>query len=127
MGQYLLSLPLASASQNHSPSGRGRRVVLYKLAHSKNLWERRISIVSTLTFIKNNQFDDTLKIAEILLNDSHNLINKAVGWMLREVGKRDKKVLEKFLNKNYIFLSRTTLRYAIEKFSKKERKARLLK
>ncbi|RLJ00333.1 MAG: DNA alkylation repair protein, partial [Candidatus Aenigmatarchaeota archaeon] len=64
------------------------RKILYKLANSKNPWEKRISIISTFTFIKNNQFEDTLKISEILLNDNHDLIHKAVGWMLKEIGKR---------------------------------------
>jgi 3-methyladenine DNA glycosylase AlkD len=95
---------------------------LYDLAKSKNLWEKRISIVSTFEFIKNNQFGDTLKISEILLKDKHDLIQKAVGWMLREVGKRDAKILRDFLKTNYLKIPRTTLRYAIEKFSKEERK-----
>ncbi|MEM3113291.1 MAG: DNA alkylation repair protein [Candidatus Pacearchaeota archaeon] len=100
---------------------------LYKLAKSKNLWERRTSIVSTFHFIKNNRFEDTLKISKILFNDDHDLIHKAVGWMLREIGKRDKKILVNFLNENHKFMSRTTLRYATEKFPKKERKIYLKK
>ena len=98
------------------------RDVLYDLAKSENLWEKRISIVSTFAFIRNNQFEDTLAIAEILLNDSHDLIHKAVGWMLREVGKRDEKVLEEFLKKHYSKIPRTTLRYAIERFEEGKRK-----
>ena len=90
--------------------------ILYKFAGSNSLWERRISIVSTFTFIRNNQFLDTLHIAEILLNDKHDLIHKATGWMLREVGKRQQNLLEEFLNKNYTAMPRTMLRYAIEKF-----------
>jgi 3-methyladenine DNA glycosylase AlkD len=95
--------------------------VLYSLAKSKNLWEKRISIVSTLTFIKNNSFGDTLKISEILLKDKHDLIHKATGWMLREVGKKRKEILIDFIKTNYEKIPRTTLRYSIERFPKKER------
>jgi 3-methyladenine DNA glycosylase AlkD len=95
--------------------------ILYKFAKSKNLWERRIAIISTLRFIKNDSFKDTLKISEILLKDKHDLINKAVGWMLREVGKKDQKVEEDFIKKYYKNMSRTTLRYAIERFPEKKR------
>lgn len=100
---------------------------IYDLAKSKNLWEKRISIVSTFEFIRNNQFGDTLKISEILLDDKHDLIHKAIGWMLREVGKRNKEILEDFLKSNHKKMPRTTLRYAIEKFSEKERKEWLYK
>jgi len=98
------------------------REILYKLVKSNNLWDKRIAIISTVAFIKNNQFQDTIKISEILLNDSHDLIHKAVGWMLREVGKRDKKILLEFLNKHYKNMPRTMLRYSIEKFPEPERK-----
>ena len=94
---------------------------LYDLVKSDNLWERRISIISTFYFIKCNQFSDTLKISKILLQDKEDLIHKAVGWMLREVGKRDISPEEKFLKKYYKNMPRTMLRYAIEKFPESKR------
>lgn len=93
------------------------RSILYKLALSSDLWKKRIAIISTLAFIRSGQFTDTLQIAQILLGDPHDLIHKAVGWMLREVGKRNRPLLEGFLRQHYRQLPRTTLRYAIEKFS----------
>lgn len=101
--------------------------ILHKLAKSNNLWEKRIAIVSTLNFIKNNQLNHTLKISKILLNDKHDLIHKAIGWMLREIGKKDQKLLEQFLDQNIKQIPRTTLRYAIEKFPKQKRKEYLNK
>jgi 3-methyladenine DNA glycosylase AlkD len=98
------------------------RSILYKLAKSKSVWERRISILSTFTFIDNNDFKDALNISELLLNDEHDLIHKAVGWALREIGKRDQNVEEQFLAKYYTHMPRTMLRYAIEKFAEKKRK-----
>lgn len=98
------------------------RQVLYKLIKSKNLWERRIAIVSTFYFISKNDLDDTYKLAKILLVDSHDLIHKAVGWALREAGKRDEKRLVKFLEDNRLKMPRTTLRYAIERLSEKTKK-----
>jgi 3-methyladenine DNA glycosylase AlkD len=95
---------------------------IYKLAHSDSLWERRIAIVSTFYFIKNYQFDDTLKIAKILLNDKEDLIHKAVGWMLREVGKKDASKEIDFLDKHHKTMPRVMLRYAIERFTNDERK-----
>lgn len=96
--------------------------VLYHLAKSKGLWDKRIAIIATFQFVKNGKFFDTLKISKILLKDKHDLIQKAVGWMLREVGKRDARVEKYFLKKYYKNISRTTLRYAIEKFPEVERK-----
>lgn len=107
VGNYLLDKP------------RGE---VYRLAKSKILWERRIAILATFEFIKNNEYRDTLKISEILLKDNHDLIHKAVGWMLREVGKRNQAVEEKFLKKYYKNMPRTMLRYAIERFDEKKRK-----
>jgi len=97
------------------------RKVLFRLAKSKNLWEKRISILSTFFFIYSNDFEDTLKISKILLNDNHDLIHKAVGWALREVGKRNLKKEEGFLKKHYKKMPRTMLRYAIERFPEQKR------
>ena len=102
-----------------------KRIILYELTKSPNLWERRASIVSTFEFIRNNEFGDTLKISENLIKDKHHLTHKAVGWMLREVGKRDEKILLDFLKTNYKKLPRTTLRYSIEKFDEEKRKEML--
>lgn len=101
--------------------------ILYQLSKSENLWGRRIAIVSTLSFIRKNNFEDTLKISEILLGDEHDLIKKAVGWMLREVGKRNLRILEKFIEENHKKMSRTTLRYSIEKMSLPKRQYYLTK
>lgn len=97
---------------------RSRRP-LHRLAKSSNLWERRISIVATHWFIRQGDFQDTLTIADVLLRDEHDLIHKAVGWMLREVGKRDETVLEEYLLDRYRAMPRTMLRYAIERFPEK--------
>lgn len=95
---------------------------IYDLAVSNILWERRISIMSTFHFIKHNEFTDSLIVSEILLHDKEDLIHKAVGWMLREIGKRDIEVEEEFLKKYYRQMPRTMLRYAIEKFPTEKRK-----
>jgi 3-methyladenine DNA glycosylase AlkD len=92
------------------------RAPLYRLAMSKNLWERRIAIMSTFHFIKKGEFSETLKIAETLLRDRQDLIHKSVGWMLREIGKRHPQTEVNFLNRYYQKMPRTMLRYAIEKF-----------
>ena len=97
------------------------RKPLYRLARSKYLWERRISIISTFHFIKLYEFSETLKIGEMLISDEEDLIHKAVGWMLREVGKRDMQTEEKFLKKHYKKMPRTMLRYAIERFPEAKR------
>lgn len=99
------------------------RSILVQLARSKDLWEKRISIIATFAFIRNGESKTTFAIADILLNDKHDLIHKAVGWMLREVGKRvSEKEEEAFLKPRYKSMPRTMLRYAIERFSEEKRK-----
>jgi 3-methyladenine DNA glycosylase AlkD len=95
--------------------------LLFKFALSKNLWERRIAVLSTYEFIRNNDFAVTLHISKVLLVDKHDLIHKAVGWMLREIGKRDLQIEESFLKVHYKKMPRTMLRYAIEKFPESKR------
>lgn len=125
VGGYLFNHSKGGALVAHENSRENfvssPRHTLIKLAKSKNVWERRIAIVATYYFIKNNKFGETLKIAEILLSDKHDLIQKAVGWMLREVGKRDLKTEIRFLDKYYRKMPRTMLRYCIEKFPEKIR------
>lgn len=107
------------------------RTLLYDLARSgKTIWEQRIGMVSTMTFVRHGQLEDTFAIADILLHHPHDLIHKAVGWLLREAGKRDKTALEAYLNgkedgkgPRYKSMPRTMLRYAIEKFPEEERRA----
>jgi 3-methyladenine DNA glycosylase AlkD len=101
------------------------RKPLYRLVRSKSLLERRIGVMATFYFIKRDDFSDTLAIAELLLKDEEGLIHKAVGWMLREVGNRNLKKEESFLNKHYKDMPRTMLRYAIEKLPEKKRQAYL--
>ncbi|MBF0508117.1 MAG: DNA alkylation repair protein [Deltaproteobacteria bacterium] len=109
VGAYLLRNP-------------GQRSILYSMSKSSDLWERRISIMGTFPMIKNGRFEDALKIAAELLSDEHDLIHKAVGWMLREVGKVDLIEEEVFLIQYYKTMPRTMLRYAVEKFEPRKRK-----
>lgn len=94
---------------------------LYKLAKSKNMWEQRIAMVSTIAFIRNKEYSDTLALAESFLGHTHDLMHKAVGWMLREVGKKDRDVLSAFLEANTTRMPRTALRYAIEHYPEEQR------
>jgi 3-methyladenine DNA glycosylase AlkD len=110
----VVSLP--AGARRGSPAPATPLECLKILARSKNIWERRIAVLATFRFIKAGKFTESLKLAEMLLNDKHDLIHKATGWMLREVGKRDLKTEIEFLNKHYKKMPRTMLRYAIEKF-----------
>ena len=106
IGEYLLDKP---------------KDILFELARSKNFWERRISLISTFAFIRDGKLDISLELAEILVDDKHDLIQKALGWMLREIGKKDLETEETFLKKYYKQMRRTALRYAIEKFPEEKR------
>lgn len=122
--QWINNWDLVDLSAAHIPGGwlYGRdRSPLYEFAESKDLWKKRIAIISTQHFIRKNDFRDTLHISEKLLKDDHDLIHKAVGWMLREVGKKDLETEEGFLRKHYMNMPRTMLRYAIEKFPEEKR------
>ncbi len=114
VGDYLFSHPK-------------EKKILYRLVKSKNLWERRIAVLATFVFIRHGDFEDILVISKLLLRDKHDLIHKAVGWMLREVGKKSRLALVKFINENALVMPRTTLRYAIEKFSPAERAKIMIK
>lgn len=100
---------------------KNERKILYKLVKSKNIWEKRIAVLTTYTFIKNNDFEDCLNFCEILLTDKHDLLHKATGWMLREIGKINQEAEEEFLKKHHKSMPRTMLRYAIEKFPEQKR------
>ena len=100
----------------------GDSSILYELANEANLWSQRIAIVSTMALIRLGQFSDTFAIAEILLSHKHDLIHKAIGWMLREVGKRNTDALEEFLHDHVRKMPRTALRYAIERFEPARRR-----
>ncbi len=108
MGDYLVRYPK-------------ERTILYKFIKSKNMWERRLAMVSTMAFIRQGESEDVLKLAEALLDDKEDLMHKASGWMLREFGKRDEKKLCQFLDKNIKKMPRTMLRYAIERFEENKR------
>lgn len=108
-GDYLISHP-------------EKRTKLYTWTRSKNMWQRRMAIVATASLIRANDLDDALALSKLLLEDKEDLIHKAVGWMLREVGKKDKEVLIKFINEHGVKMPRTTLRYAIEHFKESDRK-----
>jgi 3-methyladenine DNA glycosylase AlkD len=124
--QYINNWDLVDVSAPHIVGAyletRDRKL-LYKLVRSKRLWDRRVAIVSTFHFIRQNDFVDTFAIAELLLTDSEDLMHKATGWMLREVGKRDIAALEVFLEQHGPQMPRTMLRYAIERFPERKRKA----
>lgn len=126
--KHLNNWDLVDTSAPHIVGGwlqiRSRKQ-LYTWARSRDLWKRRIAIMGTFAFIREGEFADTLAIAEILLNDEHDLIHKAVGWMLREVGNLDRAAEEAFLKQHYQSMPRTMLRYAIEKFPEKKRQAYL--
>lgn len=135
VGAFLLNISKVLPSGTSKTEGRtfGYRkgspsdnyAVLFKLAKSKSLWERRIAILASFWFIKYNQYETSLELAEILLHDKHDLMHKAVGWMLREVGKRSPSTEIAFLKKHYKTMPRTTLRYAIEKFPEEIRQGYL--
>lgn len=122
--RWINNWDLVDLSAPHIPGGwlysRDRRP-LYEFAGSYDLWKKRIAVISTQYFIRKNDFKDTLSISEKLLKDDHDLIHKAVGWMLREVGKRDLETEENFLRKHYMNMPRTMLRYSIEKFPEEKR------
>jgi 3-methyladenine DNA glycosylase AlkD len=118
----LVDVTVAKVWGNYLIDHPQSRKKLYIWAASKNMWRRRMAMVATAALIKSNDLTDALALAQLLLDDKEDLMHKAVGWMLREVGKKDKTKLVKFINIHGSKMSRTTLRYAIERFSKSERK-----
>ncbi len=123
--KYINNWDLVDSSAHHIVGAyleRKDKQPIYKLAISKNFWERRIAMLSTFHQIKKNDFDDAIRIAEILRRDCEDLIHKAVGWMLREIGNRDIAIEKAFLKEHYKEMPRTMLRYAIEKFPEPVRK-----
>lgn len=110
----------------HSLLAQKDRSILYRFVSKNHLWIQRIGIVATQEFIRHGQYADTIKLSQLLLGHKHDLIHKAVGWMLREVGKKDIKTLEKFLAQHATKMPRTALRYAIERFPKAQRKRYLM-
>jgi len=139
VGEFLLHSHPSPSKTRELPSERGAgeerigrerkpdRKILYALAQSDDLWERRIAMLATFAFIREGDFDDTLAIAEVFLDDPHDLIHKATGWMLREVGKRDTSTLRRFLDTHASRMPRTMLRYAMEKLPEAERKGYMSK
>jgi 3-methyladenine DNA glycosylase AlkD len=103
------------------------RQILYQLSQSSVLWEKRIAIIATHHFIRRNDFTDVLKLAKKYLHEEHDLMHKATGWMLREVGKRNEKTLTQFLDKHHKIMPRTMLRYAIERLTPAQRKKYMAK
>jgi len=123
--QYINNWDLVDSSAEHIVGAYlmdKRKGPLHRLAKSRDLWERRIAIMATFYFIRRHEFAQTLKISEMLIADRHDLIHKATGWMLREIGKRDLKIEESFLKAHYKNMPRTMLRYAIEKFPEDQRR-----
>ena len=118
----LIDLSASHIVGDYLADRKQERNILRKLAKSNILWERRIAVISTFYFIRDSDFKDSLEIAEMLVQDKHDLIHKAVGWMLREIGKRNQAVEEKFLRRHYKIMPRTMLRYSIERFPEKKRK-----
>ena len=122
--RFVNNWDLVDASAEHVVGAYLRdknKSVLYRLAESEDLWERRIAIMSTFHYVKHHEFSKTLRISKILLFDRHDLIHKATGWMLREIGKRHFQIEEGFLKEHYKNMPRTMLRYAIEKFPETKR------